>query len=326
MNDSNSKTIFLSYSHKQYTEADKLEQTLKSVSISVRRDTQLTLNQNIKDFMRTIKDRKHDYIFMLISNDFITSENCMFEVMEMLKLDEYKNKVFPVLHHIAPQANEQNIHKGRVEIFDFNTRKVYTDYWIDKYDKHQANRDNSIDWLESNKHLENIKNNIQDFLSTIAKRKLKTLQELQNNNYKELFDFLQIDDQELYDTFMRIEKMTNSRDKELEIEKLKDNTDDKSMMFIGNYYYDTGDYNKSLHFYEKSLEINLATLGDNHPSTATSYNNIGLAYYSKGQFDKAIEYYEKSLKILNTKLGKEHPSTQTVQNNLDTLMRKINNP
>jgi hypothetical protein len=51
---------------------------------------------------------------------------------------------------------------------------------------------------------------------------------------------------------------------------------------MGNAYNDKGDYDKAL-YYEKCLaQIELATLGDNHPETTRTYMNMGLAYDDKG--------------------------------------------
>ena len=47
----------------------------------------------------------------------------------------------------------------------------------------------------------------------------------------------------------------------------------------------------------KSLQIKFKTLGENHPDTAASYNNIGSSYDNKGDYDKALEYYNKCLNI-----------------------------
>ena len=41
--------------------------------------------------------------------------------------------------------------------------------------------------------------------------------------------------------------------------------------------YDKGKYREAIVYYEKSLAINLETLGVEHPEVGTSYNNIGLA-------------------------------------------------
>ena len=64
------------------------------------------------------------------------------------------------------------------------------------------------------------------------------------------------------------------------------------------------------------MEICEKILGQEHPSTATSYNNIGGVYDNLGDYDKALEYYSKALAICEKVLGPEHPSTATAYDNI----------
>ena len=54
----------------------------------------------------------------------------------------------------------------------------------------------------------------------------------------------------------------------------------------------TGDYDKALEYYLKAARIYESVLGENHPDTAASYNNIGNVYSDKGDYDKALEYFK----------------------------------
>ena len=81
-------------------------------------------------------------------------------------------------------------------------------------------------------------------------------------------------------------------------------------------YLRIGDYNRALEYYNNALKIREKVLGTEHPSTATSYNNIGLCYDNLGDYDKALEYYNKALKISEKVLGTEHPFTATSYNNI----------
>jgi tetratricopeptide (TPR) repeat protein len=82
-----------------------------------------------------------------------------------------------------------------------------------------------------------------------------------------------------------------------------------------------GNYDRAIKLFNKSLKIKLATIGENSPARATSYNNIGSAWDSKGEYDKAIGFYEKALKIYIPKLGESHPSTIVIKNNLAYAFR-----
>ncbi|MFZ0389957.1 MAG: tetratricopeptide repeat protein, partial [Calditrichia bacterium] len=61
----------------------------------------------------------------------------------------------------------------------------------------------------------------------------------------------------------------------------------------GTVYYLSGEWDRALEYYEKSLEIS-KKVGDVH-GMAQTYGNMGSVYNDKGEWDRALEYYEKSL-------------------------------
>ena len=82
-----------------------------------------------------------------------------------------------------------------------------------------------------------------------------------------------------------------------------------------------GDNKKALEYHELSLNIRKKILGEEHPDTATSYNNIGSIYNNMGDNKKALEYYELSLNIRKKILGEEHPDTATSYNNIGLIYK-----
>ena len=93
--------------------------------------------------------------------------------------------------------------------------------------------------------------------------------------------------------------------------------EDEDILFqLGRLEDNFGNYDKALEYYEKSLAIRLKTLDSEHPSVATSYNNIGLVWKLKGEYDKALEYYEKSLAIRLKTFGENHAAVATSYNNI----------
>ena len=57
-------------------------------------------------------------------------------------------------------------------------------------------------------------------------------------------------------------------------------------------------------------------LGDDHPQTLTSRNNLAYAYYSAGRLGEAIPLYEQVLADRVRVLGEDHPHTLASRNNL----------
>ncbi len=54
-----------------------------------------------------------------------------------------------------------------------------------------------------------------------------------------------------------------------------------------------------------------------HPSVATTLNNLALLYESQGKYEEAEPLYKRALAILEKVLGFDHPNTVTVRNNLN---------
>ena len=64
-------------------------------------------------------------------------------------------------------------------------------------------------------------------------------------------------------------------------------------------------------------------LGPEHPSTATTYNNIARVFRAQGDYAKALMYYEKALAVRKAKLGEAHPYTQNTQRSVQKMEQII---
>ena len=67
-------------------------------------------------------------------------------------------------------------------------------------------------------------------------------------------------------------------------------------------------------------------LGDDHPQTLTSRNNLAYAYRSAGRLDQAIPLYEEVLADRVRLLGDDHPQTLTSRNNLAGAYKAAGRP
>ena len=88
------------------------------------------------------------------------------------------------------------------------------------------------------------------------------------------------------------------------------------LLDYARFLYDYADYNKAKEVYLRQISLSEEIFGADHPSTATSYNNIGQVYYRQGAHDKALEYYLNALEIRERTLGKDHPDTAISYNNI----------
>ena len=64
-------------------------------------------------------------------------------------------------------------------------------------------------------------------------------------------------------------------------------------------------------------------LGEDHPRTLASRNNLAYSYLLVGRTGEAISQYEQLLKDCTDVLGPGHPLTETVRDNLEAARREL---
>ncbi len=87
----------------------------------------------------------------------------------------------------------------------------------------------------------------------------------------------------------------------------------------GHFLYEQGRYSEAEPLYLDALNIYRSQLGNEHPSTATSLNNLALLYSAQGRYREAEPLYLDALNIRRNQLGTEHLDTANSLNNLAAL-------
>ncbi|WP_254921402.1 tetratricopeptide repeat protein, partial [Nodularia sp. NIES-3585] len=87
-------------------------------------------------------------------------------------------------------------------------------------------------------------------------------------------------------------------------------------------YESQGRYDQAEPLYLQALELLKRLLGDNHPSVATSLNNLALLYESQGRYDQAEPLYLQALELFKRLLGDNHPHTITVRENWEACRQQ----
>ncbi|QUY45918.1 tetratricopeptide repeat protein (plasmid) [Acaryochloris marina S15] len=85
---------------------------------------------------------------------------------------------------------------------------------------------------------------------------------------------------------------------------------------IGRFYDGQGNYGLALPWYQKCLEQTQQRFGNEHPSVATSLNNLAGLYYNQGRYEEAEPLYTQALQMRQKLLGNEHPDVASSLNNL----------
>ncbi|MFD2562446.1 CHAT domain-containing protein [Aquimarina rubra] len=73
-----------------------------------------------------------------------------------------------------------------------------------------------------------------------------------------------------------------------------------------------GEYDKTLEYLRKSLNLGFEIHGEQHPHSANVYRNMGRICFYDEDYDRAKEYYKKALVLSQSIFGENHTSIQTV--------------
>ena len=74
--------------------------------------------------------------------------------------------------------------------------------------------------------------------------------------------------------------------------------------------------------YRQALAIRQRVLGEEHPATADSYNNVAMNLDAQGRYQEAEPLYRRALEILRATLPPGHPLIEETQASLDILLTK----
>lgn len=196
MNDDNK--IFLSYSHRNVDLANEIDSALYLKGIKVTRDIRdVRCSQSFKGFMKTVEN--HDIVLMLISDQYLKSQACMFEVIETMKESDYKEKIIAVVN--------DDVCFGLKGI-------TYLKYWEEKRqvieEAIKEHRQKTIRPLEEEKNeIILIEDNIMEFIATIRDLKYIPFKEL-TKQYTDLYEMLGLENVNIPPNYETVTENNNS--------------------------------------------------------------------------------------------------------------------
>lgn len=166
----NDRTIFLSYNWHDVEIADRIDKHLSGLSgIIVKRDVRdIGSWKSIREFMEGI--RQQDYAVLIVSDLYLKSKNCMFEVTEVMKERAYADRVFPAV-----------VERG---IYDPLIRAGYIQYWQQECSKLEAaikglDLANAAELTADLKRYRSIASSMGEFLNMVADRNNPDIQEVE---------------------------------------------------------------------------------------------------------------------------------------------------
>lgn len=174
-----SAAIFLSYSWKKVEAADEVGDAVLSRGFHLVRDiSDVKYKHDLTAFMKSI--RNCDYAITIISDAYLKSPNCMFEIIELLKEQKFKDKILP-------------IYLDDAKIFTPSDRIDYITYWNKKYSDLKA-KAAGLDLAQAGqvaadlKTYEMIRMEIDGFMGAISRMRLIPYDELKADGFREIFD------------------------------------------------------------------------------------------------------------------------------------------
>lgn len=157
-------SIFISYSWNDTEFVNNIDSKLQSYGYKVERDIRDTeYAQNIKEFMKRI--RKTDYSIIVLSDNFLKSENCMREIFEFIKDENFKDRIIPVILESAK------------DIWGDSKGIQYTIYWKEKEEKFKEDlkridEESKGGYIEELKHISSVKDSIGDIIKIFRDMKM----------------------------------------------------------------------------------------------------------------------------------------------------------
>lgn len=179
------KQIFLSYSWNDTDEADLVQSNLcQYEGISVLRDRDiLGYSSDITKFMKRIKET--DHAILVISKSYLESVNCMFEVSQIIKDEDYIQKITPIL-------------VKDVSIYSIEDRLKYARFWNEKYgylneEIRKLNIEDNVSLVEELKKVKNICSAVDDILSVLNRHQFYKLETHIQNEFNDIFKAMDLD-------------------------------------------------------------------------------------------------------------------------------------
>lgn len=189
------RKLFLSYCQKDSCIADIIEDKIgqQTQNIRISRDIRdVKYKESFSEFMHSIGE--HDYVVTIISDRYLKSRNCMYEIVEIMRDRKFINKLF----YIVIFENDKKFYDESIEIqveadiYSLAGQTKYIKHWKDEEDKLREMITELGDPLLTSNHMEElkvvskIKMEIQEFMKVLYDRKGISFGEMLESDFKDI--------------------------------------------------------------------------------------------------------------------------------------------
>lgn len=283
--------IFISYSSQDIKIVNEIDNDFYQFGIKLLRDVRdVEFRDSFKKFMSKI--RETDFVLMVITRNFLTSKYCLYEVLEFIKDNNYKDKILPIV------SNNLNF-SDSLQIAE------YVKYWKTRYETLA----NGIKDLEPDeitfaskelKELREIRINIAEFLSAISDIKYLKIEDLPTEGYKSLFKILKIEGIDYYWVLSQLFDLVDVEQREVKINDfVKEHpTNAYCYYWKGKLETEKGYYTNAITCFQNTVKI-MPDYTDAHSRLAKLY------YLYLGNYNLAAHHFEISIKLDPTNRNRE---------------------
>lgn len=194
--------IFLSYCQKDEDVADSLEQNMMpyiSDKAKISRDIrEVGYHKSFKQFMQSIE--KHDYVITIISDNYLKSRNCMFEMLEVVKDSSFSEKLLFIVLREDDVQYYKNAPSGNIgaDVYSTTGQATYSQYWssvdkeLDAKIEEIGNPAYAIAQIKEKRIVQKILLDLPEFLEFIRDNKGISLTEHITNKFVEMLSFMKL--------------------------------------------------------------------------------------------------------------------------------------
>ena len=202
VSDNQEKRIFLSYCQRDSDIADLIEKGLQEKikgKAKISRDIRdVEYHESFKKFMQSIE--LHDFVIMLISDNYLKSRNCMYEVMEVIKDSQYQKKLAFIVLSDGDCKYYQAVpeHLIGANVYSMEGATTYTLYWQNKEKELQKQIDQigkstlAIQQIKEQRIVQKIQLDLPELLEFVKDSKGLSLTEHIEDNFQSLISFIGI--------------------------------------------------------------------------------------------------------------------------------------
>lgn len=198
---SDKPTLFLSYKEIDTPIVNIIEESLKRLTgdgINISRYIRIPYKASFKEFMNGIHD--HDFVLCVVSDGYLRSQACMYEVGEIIKDHHFDNKLLFVVLSENERQYYPNDFTGKIAANIYGSeinRLQYVAYWKEIYDELNGIIQSIGDYeaiSDATRSLKEIgriyRNDISEFMKYLADNNGKSFEYLHKNNFEDLLNWI----------------------------------------------------------------------------------------------------------------------------------------